>query len=123
MAKFKVAIPSMGEGISAEISAHFGHANGFVIVQYDSETKTIENVDSIINPPHEAGACARPIMLLKGKGIDSAIVGGIGQRPLMAFVENGMKVYRGINGSIEDNVKALMKNELAVLMESSCSHH
>ena len=123
MAIQKVAIPSIGAGISGQISGHFGHAEGFTVVEYDTETKTIGKVETVVNPPHEAGACARPVMLLKGKGIENAIVIGIGQRPLMAFVENGMKVFRGIEGTIEQNVQALMKNQLQVLMQSSCNHH
>jgi len=118
----KVAIPSMADGLDAPICAHFGHADKFLIVDYNSEKKEIGNVEVMVNPPHESGGCMRPVMLLKNKGVDTIILTGIGQRPLMGFIQQGISVLHGIDGTIRENFDALGNNKLPSVSESLCNH-
>jgi predicted Fe-Mo cluster-binding NifX family protein len=118
----KIAIPSMTEGLDAQICPHFGHADKFVIIEYDPSKKEIKNVEMMKNPPHESGGCMRPVMLLKDKGIKSIILTGIGQRPLMGFMQQGISIFHGIDGTIRQNLEAFWNKQLKNVTESLCNH-
>jgi predicted Fe-Mo cluster-binding NifX family protein len=122
MATRKIAIPASEPKLEAQIDGHFGHTQFFTVVEYDAETKSILKVEAVENPPHEQGGCFRPVMLLKNHGIDTIVVLGIGQRPFMGFIENGIEVVRGIEGTVKQNFDAFVGGSLSVLAGSSCQH-
>lgn len=121
MSTRKIAFPADGEGLSANLSAHFGHVSGFTAIEYDVDTFDVVGVEVLKNAPHEYGGCMMPVMVVKDSGVDQVIVGGIGQRPLMGFAQVGIQVYGGIQGTVKENFEAFAQNKLQPLLKSSCS--
>ncbi len=110
--KIKIAVPSMEQGgLDDLISGHFGHCQGFTLVDVDG--KEIKKVSILENPPHSQGGCMAPVNLLKGNGVDVIIVSGIGMRPMMGFAEVGISVYAGAAGTIGFIVNEFLEGRLA----------
>ncbi len=87
-----VAVPSDSPGgLEARISDHFGHCDVFTLVQIDQEA--VGSVTILPNDAHESGQCMGPVMLLKERGAEGLVAGGMGQRPLSGFQEVGITVY------------------------------
>jgi predicted Fe-Mo cluster-binding NifX family protein len=118
----KVAFPSTEEGMDKQICGHFGHANMFTVVEFDESTKQIIKSTTVKNPPHQQGGCLTPVMILKNLGVDAIVLTGIGQRPFMGFIQQGIKVYRGMNATISENFEFFLNNRLEQLAGSSCNH-
>ena len=88
----KIAIPSENPGgLAAELSAHFGHAAIFTLVDVDGEQ--VQKVELLPNGGHVQGGCMAPVMLLKNAGVDVLVAGGMGMRPLSGFQQVGIDVY------------------------------
>ncbi len=87
-----IAIPSdSSEGLDSTISEHFGHCGAFTLVEVsDSE---IGEVTILPNGGHEQGGCMAPVQLLKEKGVEVLLAGGMGQRPLAGFQQVGIAVH------------------------------
>lgn len=118
----KIAIPSMAPGgMEAVSSGHFGHCEAFTLI--DVEGKEIKDVKVLPNPPHEQGGCMAPVMLLKEKGVDVIIVGGIGMRPMMGFQQVGIQVYSGASGNVESVINDFIEGRLKPAGEDVvCGH-
>lgn len=87
-----IAIPSdSSEGLDATISEHFGHCGAFTLVEVGGGE--IGEVSILPNGGHEEGGCMAPVQLLKEKGVDVLLAGGMGQRPLAGFAQVGIAVH------------------------------
>ena len=87
-----IAIPSdSSEGLDSTISEHFGHCGAFTIVEVSGSE--IGEVTILPNGGHEEGGCMAPVQLLKEKGVEILLAGGMGQRPLAGFKEVGIAVH------------------------------
>jgi len=92
MNSMRIAIPSNAPGgLSATRSDHFGHCELFTLV--DIRDGAITSIDTVANVPHGAGGCMAPVGLLKDRGVDAIVVGGMGARPLAGFAGVGLPVY------------------------------
>lgn len=116
MGKVLYAIPAIG----GKLSPHFGHSENFVIVE--TENNVITKEYSLVPPEHVPGAYPS---FLGGNGVNFVIAGGMGQRAVDIFTQNGITVIMGA-GSIEP--KILVKAHLDNLLETgdnSCDseHH
>ena len=109
----KIAIP-VAEG---RLTAHFGHAAEFAIVHV--ENQEIKEKELLTPPPHEPGVLPRWLHEL---GVEVIIAGGMGQRALSLFGENGIKVATGApNLAPEELVHQYLTNTL-VAGENVCDH-
>ena len=87
-----IAIPSdSSEGLDSTISEHFGHCGAFTLVEMAG--KEIGEVTILPNGGHEQGGCMAPVQLLKEKGVEILVAGGMGQRPLAGFQQVGIAVH------------------------------
>jgi ATP-binding protein involved in chromosome partitioning len=109
----KIAIP-VAEG---RLTAHFGHAAEFAIVHV--ENQEIKKKELLTPPPHEPGVLPRWLHEL---GVGVIIAGGMGQRALALFGENGIKVIPGApNLTPEELVHQYLGNRL-VTGDNVCDH-
>ena len=112
-ALLKIAIP-VAEG---RLTAHFGHAAEFAIMHVENEK--VREKELLTPPPHEPGVLPKWLQEL---GVDVIIAGGMGQRALGLFGENGIKVVTGApNLSPEDLVHQYVSNTL-VTGNNVCDH-
>ncbi|HSN54726.1 MAG TPA: NifB/NifX family molybdenum-iron cluster-binding protein [Candidatus Sulfomarinibacteraceae bacterium] len=86
-----IAVPSdTTDGLEAAISEHFGHCAAFTLV--DVAGDTIGEVSILENSAHEQGGCMAPVILLKERGVEVLLAGGMGGRPLAGFQQVGIEV-------------------------------
>ena len=86
-----IAIPSdTTDGLDSAVSEHFGHCAAFTLVTVADDA--IGEVTVLENTGHEEGGCMAPVHLLKGKGVEVLLAGGMGGRPLAGFQEVGIEV-------------------------------
>jgi len=104
-----IAIPSESPGgLDSTISEHFGHCGAFTIV--DVEGGEIGGVEIVANGGHEQGGCMAPVQLLKQRGVEILLAGGMGQRPLAGFQQVGITVhFKGEAESVGDAVELFIK--------------
>jgi len=98
---FKAAVPLAG-GV---LCNHFGHCEQFAVLQV--QEGQIGATELHTPPPHEPGVLPR---WLGGLGVNLIIAGGMGQRALSLFTEQGIRV---ITGAPNQEPVALVQNYLA----------
>ena len=118
----RIAFTATGAGLQEQLSGHFGHTQAFTAIVFDEDTHTIEKVEVIKNIPHEQGGCMQPVMLLKNAGVTDIVVGGIGQRPLLGFIQVGIEPYFGIQGTVKENFEQFLAGNLQKLSDGTCRH-
>ena len=111
----KVAIPV----VQGKLSMHFGHAEGFAIIEIEDNSKDIKGTELIPAPPHQPGLLPS---WLGNMGVDLVIVSGMGRRAQGLFKESGIDV---ITGAPCDNpemiVRAYLSENLAT-GDNICDH-
>ena len=101
----KIAFPANGK----VISDHFGHCANFKVFEVD-DNKMIVSQSTIENPgEHQPGVLPK---MLQEHGIEVVIAGGIGQKAVSLFNENGIKVISGASGLIEAALKHFLNGAL-----------
>ena len=120
----RVVIPtSTPDGLMAKRGAHFGKAPFYVIV--DIENDEIKDIDFAQNPGHSGGACGNAVLNIKNLGADVLIVAGIGQRPLIGFMNEGIRVYFDNKSPVvKESIEKFIRGELEEMNPSlACGHH
>lgn len=116
-----ICIPTTQDlGLESRVSAHFGSAPFFAIVDVDSRAcRTVPNA----NHSHEHGGC-QPMAALAGQAIDSVLVGGIGAGALSKLTAAGIRVYLAGAGSVDEALTAYNSGTLAEISPAgACQGH
>jgi len=105
----KIAFPTqVDQGLESPVYGHFGSAVYFVVVDDDSgAVETIHNADRA----HQHGHC-QPLAALGGQKVDAVVVGGIGGGALQKLLSSGVKVYRAIEGTLNQNLELIRARRL-----------
>jgi predicted Fe-Mo cluster-binding NifX family protein len=111
-----IGIPSDGPDLTDSISAHFGHCRYFVGVELEGEN--VKKLFSLENNGHSS--CMEPVINMKQRDVTDMIIGGIGGRPFVGFSQYGIRLFKGIEGSIEKNISLYLQGKLEVLNEPLC---
>jgi predicted Fe-Mo cluster-binding NifX family protein len=115
-----IGIPSDGPEITDNISAHFGHCSYFLGIEIFDDTK-YKKVFAISNNGHSS--CMEPVINIKRRNVTEMILNGIGMRPFMGFQQVNIKLYLGVKGSIEKNIRLLIQGNLESMGNASCGNH
>jgi len=113
--ELKIAIPSAG----GRVSAHFGRAERFVLLDVDPEGRRIVRMEEKVPPEHEPGVLPR---WLEEMGVKVVITGGIGMMARRLLEEAGIRVVAGVP---EEEPEKLVMEYLAGKLrdaEGGCSH-
>ena len=84
----KIAIPT----VNGLLCPHFGHCQQFAIIEADRDTKSINSSEMQTPTPHEPGVLPA---WLGEMGCNIIIAGGMGQRAVGMFQQNGIEVIVG----------------------------
>ena len=110
----RIAIPVDNQDI---LDAHFGHCSFFAILNIENETLVSE--ERLTPPPHEPGLLPK---WLAEKGISDIIAGGMGQKAIQLFNQNGVNVFVGAPKlSAKELLKAYLQNCLT-FSANYCDH-
>ena len=111
----KIAIPTA----NGKLCMHFGHCETFVLLDVDTEAKSITATTELDPPPHEPGVLPH---WLAEQGADLIIAGGMGQRAQSLFEAQNIKV---VVGAQSEAPEALVAAYLAGSLETgtnACDH-
>lgn len=111
----KIAIPLA----NGRLAMHFGHCEHFAIVDVNQEEKRIISREDIKAPPHQPGLLP-PWLAERGAAV--IIAGGMGQRALNLFAEQGIQVVLGASA---ETPEMLVENYMAGTLqtgENVCDH-
>lgn len=113
----KIAIPVE----NGRLHSHFGGSRQFAIVEVNAPTRAILHAETLPAPEHTPGAFPR---WLGGLGVNAVIVGGIGQRAMALFAQNGINVVAGQPGeTVENLVEAYLGGALNAQPEACPDGH
>jgi len=117
----KICIPTQEDkGVDSQVHGHFGSAAYFIL--YDAESKEMETISNK-NKDHMHGAC-QPLSALDNRKVDAVVVGGIGAGALMGLNAGGIRVFQGIEGTVRQNVDALVEGKLLeMILQHTCGRH
>jgi FKBP-type peptidyl-prolyl cis-trans isomerase 2/predicted Fe-Mo cluster-binding NifX family protein len=103
-----IAVPSdTTDGLDAAISEHFGHCAVFTIITVENDS--IGEVSILENTVHEQGGCMAPVNLLKERGVEVLLAGGMGMRPLSGFRQVGIDVhFKNDAGTVREAVELFL---------------
>lgn len=113
-----IGIPSNGPELSDTISDHFGHCNYFVGIEID-EKKNMKKLFSLQNNGHTS--CMEPVNNLQQRSVTDMIVGGIGGRPYAGFTQYGIGLFKGVKGTLSENIQLFLQGKLQALNEPICA--
>jgi len=116
-----ICVPVLdNQGLASLVSAHFGSAPGFMLVDTDSgECRALAN-----NNLHHGHGMCQPLAALAGHRIDALVVGGIGTGALMRLQAAGIGVYRSGFETVGETLAAFKAGTLdPVTPDSACSQH
>lgn len=116
----KIAIPVNSKEIRTEIGSSFGRAPYFLI--YDVETKESVFVENkATSSPGGAGViAAQTIVDIK---VDALITPRCGQNAADVLNAGKIKLYKSIDGTVEDNIKAFSDEKLDLLEDIHAGFH
>jgi predicted Fe-Mo cluster-binding NifX family protein len=113
-----IGIPSDGPELSDVISDHFGHCRYFVGIEIDEE-KNLKKLFSLQNNGHTG--CMEPVNDMKQRKVTDMIVGGIGGRPFAGFTHYGIGLFKGVKGTLSENIQLFLQGKLQSLNEPICA--
>jgi predicted Fe-Mo cluster-binding NifX family protein len=117
----KVCVPiTRDEGLESPVSAHFGSAPAFAIVDCDTgDVAVLQNR----NQHHAHGAC-QPLAALAGQGVGAVVVGGIGQGALARLQAAGVEVLQAELATVREALEGYRSGALnAMSPHAACAHH
>jgi predicted Fe-Mo cluster-binding NifX family protein len=117
----RVCVPiTRDEGLESPVSAHFGSAPAFAIVDCDTgDVAVLQNR----NQHHAHGAC-QPLAALAGQGVDAVVVGGIGQGALARLQAAGVEVVQAELATVREALEGYRSGTLkAMSPRAVCAHH
>jgi predicted Fe-Mo cluster-binding NifX family protein len=108
------------KGLASAVSAHFGSAPFFVIVDTASgAARTVPNRTH----SHGHGAC-QPLAAIADEAVDAVVVGGIGMGALVKLQAANIRVYHAHVATVADALTAFEGGLLAdVSPATACGHH
>lgn len=108
------------EGLASPVSAHFGSAPIFLIVDTESGScRAIPNRNL-----HDGHGMCQPLRLLAGERLDGVVAGGIGMGALGKLQSANLRVFLSECETVRDTIAALKAGALAeATAATACRHH
>lgn len=103
---------------NGEVFQHFGRTESFKIFDVADGKATAVTILETNGTGH--GALAG---FLREADVDAVICGGIGPGAQDALAEEGITVYAGASGSVDEAAKALAEGRLSATDGATCDHH
>lgn len=115
----RVAIPAAGSGADARFEQRFARCRFYAVG--DSESG---NMETVVNDAADAqGAGIKAARTMSRLGVEAVIVDDIGPKAFDALRATGIRLYKGISGTVGENLAALQRGELKELPGSTVPQH
>lgn len=119
----KIFIPTNDKTIEGNVGDSFGRSEYYFV--YDTETKEsafLENT-ATASPSGAGIKAAQVIVDNKDSKEDVVVTPRCGKNAADVILAADMKLYKSIEGTLEDNVKAFTEGKLSLLEEIHAGHH
>lgn len=115
-----ICVPSLNEGgLLADVSMHFGKTPYFTFIKLkDGEIKDIDVKES---SGKHAGGSMTPAEIILNSGADVLICGNLGPKAVSMLRENGIQVFSGASGQVNQAFKEWKRGKLSLADENSCN--
>jgi predicted Fe-Mo cluster-binding NifX family protein len=98
------------QGLSGQISQHFGRCPYYLIVDVDGHE--IRKTDSVNNPHYNSHVPGMVPQFISEQGANVMIAGGMGPRAIDIFTDLGIEVVTGATGNAGDVLQAYLRGEI-----------
>lgn len=107
----KIGFPIISQnGLSSEVSDHFGMAEDFAIATVDNDR--IISLEFAHNDPNVRGG-KNPAKFLAEIGVNIVIAGSIGPHMIAILLKEGIRIFRDAEGTIEEVFEDFKDNRLS----------
>ncbi len=117
----KIVIPTNGNNLESAIGKSFGRAQRFLVV--DSLSKEFEVIENIQNMESAQGAGIQSAQSAVKAGGDVLVTLNCGPKAYRVLSESGMRVYTGIDDTIEKNIDEFVNNKLSLMNDANKEGH
>lgn len=104
------------------VSGHFGHCEAYAL--YQADNSIISHIGDLESPGHEPGKLPP---FLASHGVNLIIAGGMGQRAVDLFHENGIEVILGVSGAVDKAAQDYHSGTIvgggSICAEHECTGH
>lgn len=115
-----VCIPTLNDkGLMADISIHFGKTPYFTFIEFNGDE--LENINIIDSYGKHNGGSKTSAEIILSSEIDVLICGNLGQKAISMMNANGIKVFSGASGSVDDILKKWKKGLIKASKKSFCT--
>ena len=83
------------------------------------QEKNLKKLFSLQNNGHSS--CMEPVNNMKERRVTDMIVGGIGGRPYAGFTHYGIGLFKGVKGTLTENIQLFLQGKLQALNEPICA--
>ncbi len=105
----KICVTSTGNNLESSLDQRFGRAAVFLIV--DTDTMDIEVIDNQAATA-AGGAGVTSAQTVVDKDIQALITGNVGPNAMRVLQAAGIDIFRGLNGSVKENIEAFKQDKL-----------
>lgn len=110
MARIAVTVVS-DEGLSSKVNEHFGMSEYFAILDAEGDRITSVKIAHFVSDDEK-----KIDDLLIKKGVGVVLTGRIGSCYIKKLLDNGIKIYQGAEGTVEDAVEAYNAEKLTEIV-------
>jgi predicted Fe-Mo cluster-binding NifX family protein len=112
----KLIITSQGTDPAGQVDPRFGRARYFILFDTDSEEfKVLDNTDQV---EASQGAGVQAAQNVVNSGAEILLTGHCGPKAFEVLSAAGVKIYSGVEGTVQDAVQAWGRDELKLLNDS-----
>lgn len=115
----KICVTSNGNSIESNLDPRFGRAAYFIIA--DNKTMEYEAIENAV-AVSSGGAGITSGQLMVDKDVEVVVTGNVGPNAANVLRAANIRIYRGINASIKENIEKLMKGLLEKIDTTVPSH-
>jgi predicted Fe-Mo cluster-binding NifX family protein len=105
----RVAVTSQGDQLDSDVDPRFGRAKFFIVLDTDSEGHQV--VDNSQNLNAAQGAGVQAAQIVADLNVDVVMTGHCGPRAFSVLEAAGIKVYLGLEGTVQSAIERLKSGE------------
>ena len=115
----KICVTAEGDRLESLLDDKFGRASYFIILDTENmDFKPIKNKGT--EAKSGAGVCSAQTMI--DEEVAAIITGNVGPKANTVLKSANIEVYKGVSGSVEENVEHLKKDSLEKIDTAAPSH-
>jgi len=117
----RLAVSAKGDTISSDVDQRFGRCKFFLV--YDTETGETEVHSNEVNLNAEQGAGIQSASNAAKFGVEVVLTGHVGPNSFRTLSVAGIRVYTGLNGTVEQAIKQFTAGELTPVESADVEGH